>query len=626
MGLWAFGVSRTHVTRLGPYGLPPALPWAFYAGIAVFVVGAATELARRRPSSWRMAAHAVTQVVMLYATAPLVYSQGRYEWFYKTVGRVQYINLHGHLNSHIDIYQNWPGFFALAAWFDKVAGTATPLSYGKWAQLLFELAALPLLFLIYRSLGLGARQRWLALLLYSASNWIGQDYFSPQALGTLLGLGVMALAIRWLYENRLTEQPGENGTNGKTNGRDRPKLRSGKAIILALLLVFYVLSFTHELSPYILVVQLAMVAAVRMLAPRWLPAALAAIALGYFLPRYSFVASHYSILNIGSFFYNAAPPSLAGGTASSAETLIERCAEGLSVGMWVLAAAGAWLHRHAGRSVLALVLLAYSPAVMLAVSDYGHEGILRVYLFSLPWSAALASLALVPSARVIARLPQSGFLASKVGAVRWCIRVWATAASKAARLARAVRRSAQVVARTLRLPTWRLSPGSLRAPVALAAALALFFPAFFGNDNFNRMSRQEVAVATSFWRTARAGTVYVPIDNAPVADTGHYNLFPLKPIFGNYGLLRAAPVTSGIAARLAAAAGRSPLAGEPAYVLVTTNMIVFNQAHGVARKGSFAILLRSLARSPSWRLVVHKAGIVIYELPPPSLPASLPGA
>jgi hypothetical protein len=201
VAMWAFGIAQTRVTAFGPYGLglPPALPVVFYAGVALLVVSAVVELARDRPSGGRMSMHAVALVVMLYGIAPLVYSEGRYSWLYKTIGVVQYVNAHGHLNRYIDIYQNWPGFFAFAAWFGKVAGVASPLAYAKWTQLVVELVALPLLYLIYDALSLSVRQRWVAILLYFASNWIGQDYFSPQALGTLLSLGIMAMTMRWFY-------------------------------------------------------------------------------------------------------------------------------------------------------------------------------------------------------------------------------------------------------------------------------------------------------------------------------------------------------------------------------------------------------------------------------------------
>ena len=57
----------------------------------------------------------------------------------------------------------------------------------------------PLLYLIYDALALTFRQRWIALLLYSATNWFGEDYFSPQGLGTVLSLGIMAITMHWLY-------------------------------------------------------------------------------------------------------------------------------------------------------------------------------------------------------------------------------------------------------------------------------------------------------------------------------------------------------------------------------------------------------------------------------------------
>ena len=220
IALWAIGVSRTNTTTLGPFGLPAQLPVIFYAGVALLVLSAVIELTIGNPSRWRMSLHAIGLVVMLYGTAPLVYPAGRYSWLYKTIGVVQYVNVHGQLNHSIDIYQNWPGFFALAAWFGKVAGVGSPLAYAKWAQLVFELAALPLLYLIYDALALTFRQRWIALLLYSAANWIGQDYFSPQGLGTVLSLGIMATTMHWLYTgNRAQFVPRRGGGFG---GAGRP--------------------------------------------------------------------------------------------------------------------------------------------------------------------------------------------------------------------------------------------------------------------------------------------------------------------------------------------------------------------------------------------------------------------
>jgi hypothetical protein len=593
LGLWAVGVSRTDTAALGPYGLPGVLPVVFYAGVAVLVVSAGLELARPRPSPPRLALHAVALVIMLFATAPLVYPQGRYAWLYKTAGVVQFISAHGQLNRHIDIYQNWPGFFALAAWLGKVAGVASPLSYAKWAQPVFELAALPLLYLAYDAAGLTSRQRWLALLLYPAANWIGQDYFSPQALGTLLSLAILAIAPRWLSPANTRRRAGRHAAGpAKAEGpaRGAPGARHRAACCAAIVLLYCVLTCTHELSPYIVALQLGALALAGLLRPRWLPILLGAIAVGYLVPRFGYVNQHYGLLNsIGSFFRNAAPPSVHAGSASGSEQLIRHCAAALSLGMWGLAAAGAWLRRRSGRPVAALVLLTFSPVVVLAAQSYGNEGILRVYLFSLPWAAALAAAALAPTAGTESASggPEDGRAGGR------------------ARLARR---------------PW----GVLRAPLAIGVVLALFFPAFFGDDYYNMMTSAEVRTVTAFLRAARPGPIFIALPNAPMADTARYNLFPLPTIFGTGGVAAAAPLAPGIAGVIARDALTFTHGLRPAYVLVTPSMRAYNVALGLVPRASFAHLLAALGRSPDWELLVRRAGTAIYELPPGAPQAAIP--
>ena len=599
IALWAIGVSRTNATTLGPFGLPAQLPVIFYAGVALLVLSAVIELTIEHSSRWRMALHATGLVVMLYGTAPLVYPEGRYSWLYKTIGVVQYINVHGQLDRQIDIYQNWPGFFALAAWFGKVAGVGSPLAYAKWAQLVFELAALPLLYLIYDALPLNYRQRWMAIFLYSATNWIGQDYLSPQGLGTVLSLGVVAITMHWFYTgNRAQFVPGQDDGSGAEHGKPR-RLRAkpspdllgspGRriAFLVTILFLYFVLTFTHELSPYIVAVQLGVLAAARPLRPRWLPLAMIAIAVGYLLPRFSYVSSHYGLLgSLGSFFGNVAPPSASssGSTSSipASQLLIQHCADLLSVIVWLLALAGAWRRRHSGRIVLALLVLTFSPVLVLFGQAYGNEGVLRVYLFSLPWAAALAAAAVEPGILSRKMVPR---LRAVTGGLDFS---WVRPALR-----------------------W------LRAPVALWIVLALFFVAFFGDDAFDTFPKTEVSTILSFLQTARPGPVYVAEDNVPAEDTARYDLFPLISIFGTRD---GAPVvnqaTPDIAKLIAENSTTYTRGRGPAYVLIAPSMVPYNAAYAQAPPDSFKILQTSLARSREWKLIMNQDGTMIYELPP----------
>ena len=109
-------------------GCRPRFP-VFYAGLILAIVSIGFTLTMSQLSPIRLRAHLGVLILMLYGTAPMVYSQARYAWLYKYIGVAQYVNAHGHVNQHIDIFQNWPGFFAFIAWFDNALGVQNPIAY-----------------------------------------------------------------------------------------------------------------------------------------------------------------------------------------------------------------------------------------------------------------------------------------------------------------------------------------------------------------------------------------------------------------------------------------------------------------------------------------------------------------
>jgi hypothetical protein len=232
-------------------------------------------------------------------------------------------------------------------------------------------------------------------------------------------------------------------------------------------------------------------------------------------------------------------------------------------------------------------VLAFSPILVLALGAYGDEGLLRVYLFSLPWSAALASAVLIPAPTLAA----GRLAAHEPGGHRWRGRF-----------------------------------GAIRAPACLAVCVALFLPAFFGDDTSNVMSQPEVTDVTAFLSDAPGGPIYGPNLNAPFADTARYHLFPLHVIFGTYGVPGTIPTKASIAAQIARNARGITGSNQPAYVIVTQDMRAYNEAYNIVPEQSFTILLNSLAHSRDWARVLNQDGTVIYELrikkvpPVPQLP------
>ena len=368
-------------------------------------------------------------------------------------------------------------------------------------------------------------------------------------------------------------------------GRGRPW-----AILVTLFLLFFVLSFTHELSPYILIIQIAVLASGRLLRPRWLPLAFAAIAFGYLLPRLAYVNSTYGLLSsIGSFFSNVAPPSATTDTLvtiPSAQIFDQRTADILSLLMWLLAVIGAWRLRRSGRTVLALFALTFSPVLVLAAQAYGNEGVLRVYLFSLPWAAALAAAALEPRSATLTRI-SAQLRGGRPGT--------ATGSS--------VRRKAVL--------------GLIRPAIGIGLVLALFFPAFFGDDASNVMTESETEIIYHFLQTAKVGPIYSAGDNAPTQDTWRYADFQMPTIFGTGDgdplVTKATPNLADIIAKDSLGYTNNK---HPAYVLISPSMIQYSIAFGETAPSSYAILINSLNKSSKWKRLVNQDGTSIYELPP----------
>ena len=138
IALWIVGIHLIHSSPVPLSVLPAGSVLGYLAGLALLVVSTSLVLTRRKFSSTRMALHLGALIVMLYGTAPIVYAEPRFAWVEKHVAITNYIAVHHVLSQSMDIYRIWPGFFAVAAWIDKVAGVSTPLVYAGMGRALLR--------------------------------------------------------------------------------------------------------------------------------------------------------------------------------------------------------------------------------------------------------------------------------------------------------------------------------------------------------------------------------------------------------------------------------------------------------------------------------------------------------
>jgi len=585
VGLWCFSVGRIRVGALDDYGLLPVLPLSFFAALALLVASFVAAVCAPRRSEAVLAGHALALIVFLHGTMPLIFSEPFYPWVYKHFGVVEYIDLHGRLDTSVDIYQNWPAFFTLSAWFGRVAGTR-PLEYAAWAQVFFNACNLVLLRYVFGSLSRDLQLVWTAIFVFFAANWVAQDYFSPQAFAFTLSLGLCGVILRWLliapdrawmarWLNRAAAFVARLGRRRRSGtapedepaGSQRVGRRTARNIAIAL---FALIVTTHQLTPYMLIAGLAVLTFLGVVRPRLLVVLFTVMALGYLLPRLGFVERYYGLLgSAGEPLKNVrtAAVGLNGLAGEPGRVLCAHAARLLSLTIWGLGLVGAVRRLRAGYKNLGIAALAVAPAFIALADTYGGEAIYRVFLFSLPWFALLTAFALRP------------------GGDDWS--------------------SVRTVPRLL-LP--------------LALLVFLFLPAYFGMAATNEVRPGEVAASQYFYDHAPTHSMLmIASPQFPVRLAGNYEQFRLTIGEADPSLLTVKPslrhkLLGDRHIPVIAQAMRDYGGGESAFLVVSRNGKVTSQVLDLLPRGSLDELERALSRSGRFRVWYRDADTTIFQL------------
>jgi GT2 family glycosyltransferase len=400
--LVGISLRHVHLAGMGDLGLVSVLPVGFWAGLAVLAAGFGLAVTRRRLSPPLLCAYVVSLVLVLHGTPAVLYGTLRYAWAWKHVGVIDYLARHGatdpHLGGDLAAYQSWPGFFAGNLLLIKVIGVRSALSYASWAPAFFDLLVLAPLYLIFRRFSQDQRLIWTALWLFCLGNWVGQDYFSPQAAAYFLYLVVLAVGLRWYSSSGVAAADAQ--VPATTPPRDQ---RAQRAVMLgALALVVAAIASSHQLTPLMLVTAVAGLVLCRRCSERFLLVVAVLLTGGWIvLVARSFLAAnlHSIAASVGHPGGNTQANLLNLSHASRGQVLVADLDRLLSAAVWLLAAIGVWRRRHGLRADLPLLVLALTPLPLIVANSYGGEMVFRVYLFALPFVAFLAAASLFPSER-----------------------------------------------------------------------------------------------------------------------------------------------------------------------------------------------------------------------------------
>lgn len=382
--LWALSLPLIDLSRVNDLGLVSVLPLSFYVALLLLAISAWSLLQRSHLPEALLGAHLVALIVILHVTLPLLYVVPRFGWTYKHLGVVDYIVQRGRVDPVIDAYHNWPGFFSLIASTVRLARLPDALELARWTPAAFNFLYLLPLAMIYRSFTPHRRVLWFAAWIFVLGNWVGQDYFSPQAFAYLLYLFVIAACLTWLVPQRTSAEPGTMP----------PPL-----LYALLLLSAFAIAASHQLTPFMLLASIAAlwIAGVRRLWSVFILILLVTLSwdagmASTYLSRYSHWYSSFGDLERNLQFNVEQPVEY-----SRTHTLVIRLTRLTTLGLWAVAAVGIIRELRQKRTNWRIVLLAAAPFPMIALGAYGGEMLLRIYLFSLPFMALLAATVFMPA-------------------------------------------------------------------------------------------------------------------------------------------------------------------------------------------------------------------------------------
>ncbi len=490
--LWLWSLTLTNTDSLNEYGLVVRLPLLFWLAFIITISGFVVSLAQRQ-NNWAPAMHVGAFIVMLHATTPLLFPLSHYAWTYKHLGTTDYLAVTGHVNTAVDIYNNWPLFFSLTS-IISLAANATMEQYAKWSQLYFASVNFALLWVLFSNLTASHRVRWAAIGLFFLGNWVAQEYYAPQAYAFTLLIAFFCFVLPQLRHSEGRLQPILNYIINLIRGRSSTHtmptqsgvvvdhfrtelarrnallafpfsyLRLQKdgspansviaaafprrlALIIACVCAFAVFA-SHQLTPTILLLQVGALFFLGYLRSRWFLLALILLELAYVVPHLGYVIGHFPLFDSGA-------TAETGGTTTNLSAALpgrqftSAASLALSVAIAALAVIGSIRRILMNKRDLTFAILGLAPVVLLGGQNYGGEAINRVYMMALPWLAFLGAHAFVTPKR-----PRSSLLVGVLAAVV--------------------------------------------APVALS----LLIVGYFGNEGVNEMKPGEVAASNLILRVA----------------------------------------------------------------------------------------------------------------------------
>ncbi len=413
--VWVITLPQINVDNMNDLGLISVLPAGVYVALGLLTISFSLLLTAPKLNTVMIFIHMVVLVFMLYGITAIVEVIPRFSPSWRHAGVIDYIMRNESVNPRIDAYFNWPGFFIMGALITQIAGLTSSIMFLKWAPVFFQLIYMGPLWMIYTSLTNSRRLVWFGIWIFYLTNWVGQDYFSPQAMNFFYFLVVIAILIKWFRKNEIILP---KFADWKLVQK-LPKIRAfivqlfhgetaieavisplQKAFFLLMIVVIYFVSIaSHQLTQFAILISVVLLLAFQRIAPKTIPVIMLILS-GMWIAYMAsaFMAGRLAgMLEAFGQLENALDANLVNRMNGSPDHMIvTQIRLVLTLGVWLAAVIGfvrQWLR---GTFETSAALLIAAPFPLLVMQNYGGEMLMRIFMFSLPFAAFLAAAIIFP--------------------------------------------------------------------------------------------------------------------------------------------------------------------------------------------------------------------------------------
>jgi hypothetical protein len=403
--LWVISLKDVNIRDMTDLGLVSVFPASIIIALVILTISFCLTLRHPKLPVLIILLHLFLLIFMLYGITTLVEEAPRFTIVYLHAGYTEYIMRTGSVNPGLDAYFSWPGFFVLSAFVTRVTGYHDILPLAAWAPAFFNLIYLGPLYMIFTSATTDKRLIWLGLWFFYLTNWIGQDYFSPQGFNFFLYLVIIAILLKW-FKVTTQAHPRIPGQLERDLGRFSPlaqslhtwltlpdtlctpsQPRQRTTLLISLVIIFALVVFSHPLTPFFVLVSVTALVIFRRCTPRWLPILMATMTGAWIIiMAQPFLAGHlYEVFGNFGQVSNAITANLTARVeGSQGHIFISEMRVIMTAAIWGIAFIGAVRRLCKGYHDISYILLVIAPFSLIVANSYDGEMLLRIYLFSLP--------------------------------------------------------------------------------------------------------------------------------------------------------------------------------------------------------------------------------------------------